>query len=141
ETLIGEKRARFVIAAPELTHVWEEPPADEPVLRAPSAFDASLFQEPLSTRAVEDLIACPLRFALRKWRIEDSALFTLNDAKDEGEWLHAVLEAFFTGSYKGEVVAEPLEVPREEDSFIAYCNERLQEITLALLPESARGSS
>lgn len=140
ETLSGEKRAHFIAPEPNLATTW--PTLPETVVPAYTAmFAKDLLDGPHSTRAIEDLIACPARFALGKWRVKDSGLLQLNDVKDEGEWLHAVLEVFFTGRYLEKAVVSDLVLPCEERQFLAYCEQRLADITDLLLPTAAHGSS
>jgi RecB family exonuclease len=107
----------------------------------PEGLAASL-TETLSATALADLIHCPYRFALGRLGVEDVELPDEDDPMREGTWLHAVLQAFFTGKVGGRRVASPLDPalltnPARRSEIV----DRLTTLADALAPPATRASS
>lgn len=94
----------------------------------------------LSASKVEGLIRCPYRFLLESLGVETAELPREDDARREGDWLHDVLEAFFTGAVDGRKVAPELATDGDWAEFPAYATGRLNELTTALAPPHAKDS-
>jgi hypothetical protein len=90
--------------------------------------------ERLSATAMGHFLTCPYRFLLSRLDVEALTFAKEDDNRTEGQWLHAVLEAFFTGSFDGETVAEPFATHLDWHEFPAYAEARLAEITCRLAP-------
>lgn len=104
---------------------------------------ASITELPWSASALEIFIRCPYRHLLDRLGVEDVELPREGDPRREGDRLHAVLEAFFTGRADKRTVAPPLTQPDSWEDFEAYCTQRLWTLSERLLPraylESAEG--
>ena len=59
--------------------------------------DRSMLLNKLSATSLEALIKCPYRFLLRQLGVRELEIPEEDDLRKEGDWLHGVLEAFFTG--------------------------------------------
>ena len=68
-------------------------------------------RQAISATALEALIGCPYRFLLAELGVNDVGLGKQDDPRQEGTYLHRVLEAFFTGRTAGQKLAEPLQWP------------------------------
>lgn len=104
----------------------------------------AVLDEPVwSPTALEIFIRCPYRHLLERLGVENVDLPKSGDTRREGDQLHAVLEAFFTGKAAGRAVVGPLGAPESWEDFEAYCVARLWEISSVVLPraylESAEG--
>ncbi|MFW7380793.1 MAG: PD-(D/E)XK nuclease family protein [Oligoflexus sp.] len=89
----------------------------------------------VSASALEKLQRCPYRFLLDRLGIRDHKPLPFDDdTRVEGEWLHGVLEAFFTGTYANIKYMAPLhEVSRKFDSQL--CMDRLLVLTTMIGPK------
>jgi len=106
------------------------------------AFDSDVW--PLlatqSASSLEELIRCPYRFLLSRLRVEPVELSADDDVRREGDWLHGVLEAFFTGKVQRRSVAAPLDTSVPWEGFRDYALGRLGELTEQLVPPTQRDS-
>jgi RecB family exonuclease len=92
-----------------------------------------------SASGLTALIRCPYRFLLEKLGVRALVLKEEDDPQNEGDWLHQVLEAFFTGQVGRQTVAEPLKIsgfPNGVEDFRTYALERLNTLTSKLAPEN-----
>ena len=92
-----------------------------------------------SASGLTSLIRCPYRFLLEKLGVRALVLKEEDDPQQEGDWLHQVLEAFFTGQAGGQTVADPLKIrgfPGGAEDFRTYALERLNTLTSKLAPEN-----
>lgn len=92
-----------------------------------------------SASGLTSLIRCPYRFLLEKLGVRGLVLKEEDDPQQEGDWLHQVLEAFFTGQVDSQTVAEPLKIrgfPGGFEDFRTYALERLNTLTSQLAPEN-----
>jgi len=94
----------------------------------------------VSASALEKLQRCPYRFLLDRLGIRDHKPLPFDDdTRVEGEWLHGVLEAFFTGSYQNKFYLKPLhEVCRKFDQ--KFCMDRLTSLTQLIGPAGIHGT-
>ncbi len=92
--------------------------------------------EPWSATALEIFICCPYRHLLERLGLKDVELPQADDSRREGDRLHAVLEAFFTGRAAGRTIAGPLGAPETWDRFEEFCVARLADLSETLLPRS-----
>ena len=93
----------------------------------------SLWQS-MSASAVEKLLRCPYQFLLHRLAVRDEKPIPLQtDVRLEGEWLHGVLEALFTGNYKNESIDEGWS-PSKDEQIEAYTLQRLLTLTHRLAP-------
>ena len=91
-----------------------------------------------SASALTALIRCPYRFLLEKLKVKPLEFKDADDPQQEGDWLHSVLEAFFTGKVRKKQVSEPLKAEgwaESGDGFRRYALERLRHLTDMLAPE------
>jgi hypothetical protein len=87
------------------------------------------FWEVISATALERMIRCPYRFLMSKLQVKDKKPASFEqDNKKQGEWLHAILEAFFTGHHKGRKLLESWHYDKKE-SFEDYAFNRLMQLT------------
>jgi RecB family exonuclease len=92
-----------------------------------------------SASSLTSLIRCPYRFLLEKLGVRALVLKEEDDPQQEGDWLHQVLEAFFTGQVGRQMVADPLKIrgfPGGVEDFRTYALERLATLTSQLAPEN-----
>lgn len=101
---------------------------------------AASLASPMSASALESLIQCPYRFLLSRLGVDTLDFAEEDDARTEGDWLHDVLEAFFTGTTGQRPVAEPLATNVAWDQFREYALARLDALTLVLAPAYALDS-
>lgn len=59
------------------------------------------------------------------------------DLRQQGNWLHSVLEAFFTGRAHNQQICEPLDISNPE-AFARDALNRLTALTLTLAPYGRR---
>jgi hypothetical protein len=125
----------------------------------PAALRAEL-AAPLSASALAKLLICPYRFLLDRLGAAPTRLPEADDARSEGDWLHEILEAFFSGAVasgggRRRTVAPPLarELRWDEGEdqgaaassaalppFTAYVVERLTALTETLAPAHVKDS-
>ncbi len=94
----------------------------------------------MSASALEDLVRCPYRFLLGRLGVREVDLPGQDEVKQEGDWLHDVLEAFFTGEVSGRVVDGPVDVTVGWEAFPLYAQLRLERLTGVLAPPGFEGS-
>lgn len=90
-----------------------------------------------SASALTALIRCPYRFLLEKLKVRPLEFKDADDPQQEGDWLHGVLEAFFTGQIHGKTVGAPLRTAgwaEDTQDFRRYALDRLATFTDALAP-------
>lgn len=94
----------------------------------------------VSASALEKLISCPYRFLLDRLGLQDYKPFPFDDdVRLEGEWLHEVLEAFFTGEARNQAIMPPLiELTDEPDQFADHALARLEALTRHLGPHGIK---
>ncbi len=109
---------------------------------APGVFPkaTTLAVRPMSATAIEALIRCPYRHLLERLGVRELGLPRAGDDRREGDQLHEVLEAFFTGRARGRTVAEPLTESPDWTRHYDYCLERLGAISAKLMPASFMSS-
>ncbi len=90
-----------------------------------------------SATSVEQLIQCPYSFLLGQLGVAPLTMPDTEDTRQEGDWLHAVLEAFFTGCTKSQTILPPLDVSVAWEDFAAYALNRLNDLTDKLAPPHA----
>lgn len=106
---------------------------DDPEGQIPG--DPELLWSSMSASRVENLLRCPYAFLMHKLQV--SALRPApwaGDARREGEWLHAVLEAFITGQSRKRQVLEPWPLHSRAEDFRRIALERLNTLTHSLAP-------
>jgi inactivated superfamily I helicase len=86
--------------------------------------------ERLSATSLEALLKCPYRFLLRQLGVRELELPEEDDLRKEGDWLHAVLEAFFA----------ELPAGQEAGSYAQFALDRLIRLTGELCPPHLVGS-
>jgi|GEM_PF-3109030 len=82
--------------------------AESPSVKHLSGIEADTFaksaligmRSSISATSLTQLIECPYAYALKKLGVSDQTFHRDDDRRAEGEWLHEVLEAFFTGESK-----------------------------------------
>jgi hypothetical protein len=102
--------------------------------------DRSLLLKKLSATSLEALIKCPYRFVLRQLGVRELEIPEEDDLRKEGDWLHGVLEAFFTGYWGEDKLAEPLTTKLSSDDFYAYAVLRLNQLTALACPPHLAGT-
>jgi RecB family exonuclease len=113
------------------------PDGDEGRLAAPVG-GLSAYMSRVSATSLEALLLCPYRYLLRQLGVEPLELPGDERAKDEGELLHAILEAFFTSRVDG---IEPLPDGSDWQEFPARATRRLLALTEQLAPRGFSESS
>lgn len=94
---------------------------------------------PVSASTLTDLIHCPYRYLLHQMQVRELTVPSLiPDVRQEGDWLHDVLEAFFTSHVNGQKVAEPWPQPPYFESFNDFARTRLEKLTAKLAPLDAK---
>ena len=114
---------------------------------AGSALAADLLARQSAT-SLEYLLACPYRFLAYKLGMQRAELPERRESRHEGDWLHAVLESFFTGSYEGEHLLPPLRETLSDLSSSTISSDdtfqqllaRLALLTNKLMPDGQRDS-
>ena len=98
-----------------------------------------------SATSLEYLLACPYRFLAYKMGLRRAELPERRESRHEGDWLHAVLEGFYTGRVEDEAVLPPLRdmlsgtsVAGEETLQVLL--DRLSLLTSRLMPEGQSDS-
>lgn len=95
----------------------------------------------MSASRLDKLIHCPYSFLLESLGIHSEASRAdESDSRREGEWLHAVLQAFITGKSPRGQVAEPWLPPEEGDIYQAALD-RINFITDRMVPIDLRESA
>lgn len=93
-----------------------------------------------SATSLKHLICCPYRFLLYKLGIAPLSLPEESRPQIEGQWLHQILESFFTGKLGLEQSMSPLHFiatdPSQEDLWL----ERLRTLTHKILPPQEIGT-
>jgi hypothetical protein len=102
--------------------------------------DRSMLLNKLSATSLEALIKCPYRFLLRQLGVRELEIPEEDDLRKEGDWLHGVLEAFFTGYRGQERLAEPLSTKLNAEEFYLYALERLNLLTTLACPPHLAGT-
>jgi len=102
--------------------------------------DRTMLLNKLSATALEALIKCPYRFLLRQLGVRELEIPDEDDVRKEGDWLHGVLEAFFTGYWGEKKLAEPLAITPAPKDFFSYGVERLNQITARACPPHLVGT-
>ena len=107
-------------------------------------------RQTMSATALETLIGCPYRFLLAELGVGDVTLSKEHDPRQEGAYLHRVLEAFFTGRAAGQYLAEPLSWPSRvsgteisqpsADEVESEITKRLTNFAQGLAPKGFQGS-
>lgn len=119
---------------------WKElgppPSLDKPVtgLEGQPPAKPDTFWLHSSASGVEKLIRCPYRYLLNKLTVRAVEFCEDEDPRREGEWLHKVLECFFTGSHEDNQIFTWETEDYEDFSRIAL--ERLRTLTLILGPKN-----
>jgi hypothetical protein len=93
-----------------------------------------------SATSLKHLITCPYRFLFYKLGISALSLPEENRARIEGQWLHQILDSFFTGRLMGRQVLNPLQVSDLGESLASAWNERLKDFTRQVLPGAELGT-
>lgn len=94
----------------------------------------------LSATSVESLIKCPYRFLLRQLGVRELEIPEEDDRRKDGDWLHGVLEAFFTGSWGEKKIAAPIDTNVGPEAFLSYAIRRLETLTDAICPPQLVGT-
>ena len=102
--------------------------------------DRSMLLNKLSATSLEALIKCPYRFLLRQLGVRELEIPEEDDLRKEGDWLHGVLEAFFTGYWGNDRLAEPLSTKQNAGEFYSYAVERLNQLTTLACPPHLAGT-
>ncbi len=102
--------------------------------------DRSMLLAKLSATSLEALINCPYRFLLRQLGVRELEIPEEDDLRKEGDWLHGVLEAFFTGYWGQDRLAEPLSTKHFGENFYTYAVERLNHLTTLACPTHLAGT-
>jgi RecB family exonuclease len=113
------------------------PDGDEGRIEAPVG-GLTAYMSRVSATSLEALLLCPYRYLLRQLGVEPLELPGDERAKDEGELLHAILEAFFTSRVDG---IEPLPDGSDWQEFPARATRRLLALTEQLAPRGFCESS
>ena len=93
-----------------------------------------------SASSLAYLLACPYRFLLHRLGVHPVELPQEDDARHEGNWLHVVLEVFFTGRHKEQHLDAPLTFTGPKDTWAGQALARLNTLTDRLLPAAAADS-
>jgi RecB family exonuclease len=101
---------------------------------SPSESERARILGAFSASSLEALVRCPYRFLLQRLGVEETELVKDDDARAEGDWLHDVLEAFFTGKAGERRLAGPLDPTVAWENFRAYALDRLTELTETIAP-------
>jgi hypothetical protein len=110
-----------------------------------SAALRAAIKAPLAASALEKLIACPYRFLLDRLGVADVNVPSADDVRQEGNWLHEVLEAFFTGEItvghgKKQRVTAPPPLAVADADFHDFVLTRLLDLTELLAPAHVKDS-
>ena len=93
-----------------------------------------------SATSLEYLLACPYRFLLQRLQVTRAELPEDKDSRQQGDWLHAVLEAFFTGRIDDEQVLPPFSAVNLEAEGRTEVMARLTLLTERLMPAASQES-
>lgn len=105
--------------------------------------DRQVLFESVSATSLSYLLNCPYRFLLHKLAVKDFDLLKTQPSILEGQWLHAILESFYTGIYDGAQIVEPLpaKIVLRSCEFMEFTVARLTQLTEAILPKALRASA
>ena len=93
----------------------------------------------MSASRLEKLIRCPYAFLLSQLQVHELRPPPWDgDARREGVWLHAVLEAFFSGKYQGKKILPEWVIPQQ--NFAESALARLMSLTDRLAPVELKDS-
>ena len=151
EKLASEEEALFSTPQFDLSQFWDKHGPKENFLDSQliheNRSEGELFQNHddfaqipkkithnISASSLEKLIRCPYRFLLHHLKVNDLILPIEGDRRAEGEWLHGVLEAFFTSEYQGKKVIEPWD--QAIKNFYDTALKRLLTLTRILGPKN-----
>ncbi len=142
EALMAREHAQEkVLGLPHPLRAADEAPdlATEGVL--PAWIDSATSR--MSASRLDRLLQCPYNFLLDSLGIHSEATKAdESDSRREGEWLHAVLQAFITGHSPRGKVAEPWQPEDEDIEIVAQkALERIGSITDRMVPPDLRESS
>ena len=94
----------------------------------------------ISASSLSQLLACPYAFALQKMGVRDQVFHRDDDRRSEGEWMHEVLEAFFSGKKgqgaKARRIAPDLPSAISASDFDSWAMQRIMDIAKLLAPAS-----
>ena len=93
-----------------------------------------------SASSLAYLLACPYRFLLYRLGLKPIELPKEDDARREGDWLHSILEAFFTGRHFEQQLQPELAFTGPSVDWERQALERLSGLTDRLLPKAAADS-
>ena len=93
-----------------------------------------------SASSLAFLLTCPYRFLLYRLGLKPIELPNEDDARREGDWLHSILEAFFTGRHFEQQLQTALAFTGPSEDWECQALERLSELTERLLPKAAEDS-
>ncbi|MBF0442677.1 MAG: exodeoxyribonuclease V subunit gamma [Oligoflexales bacterium] len=103
--------------------------------------DLGSFLKTMSASSLETFIKCPYRFLLSRLMLSDLVIPGEDeDRREEGEWLHGILEAFFSSHFRGERVTSDLPAELDAGSFYDLALSRLLSLTERLAPENIAGT-
>lgn len=90
---------------------------------------------PMSASSLGDLLKCPYRYLLHSLQVREMTLPSIKpDLRQEGDWLHDVLEAFFTGHVGGHRILPHDPGASTTMEFSDYALQRLMTLTRLLAP-------
>ena len=107
-TTDGDQSFQGLVAPPALAPGSGPSRRGEPLGRLPPETDLPALALSASAGELQELIACPYRFLLSRLGVKGVDLPREAERAFDGQWLHGVLEAFFTGRVGSRVVAPPL---------------------------------
>lgn len=87
------------------------------------------FLNQVSATSLEQLIHCPYKYLMSRLKVKAILPIDKNDTREEGSWLHSLLEAFFTGIYQGRKLLEPFPTKITVDSWTSTLLDRLNFLT------------
>ena len=93
-----------------------------------------------SATSLEYLLACPYRFLLQRLKVTRADLPEDKDSRQQGDWLHAILEAFFTGCIDKEQVLPPFSTASLGFDARSEVMARLTTLTERLMPAATQES-
>ena len=91
----------------------------------------------VSASSLEKLLRCPYRFMLHKLQVKPVEFAKVDDPRREGEWLHQILESFFTGCIDEDTIFQWQSQDFEDFTSIAL--ERLKILTHIIGPDNFEG--
>ena len=93
-----------------------------------------------SATSLEYLLACPYRFLLQRLQVTRAELPEDKGSRQQGDWLHAVLEAFFTGRIEDEQIMPAFDAAALGAEARAEVMSRLTSLTDRLMPVATKES-